>query len=193
MMGVNVVLFLALQFIAEPWRRRRLVNGVVEREREVLDEVRRELGDVREALRGREVAAPGAVSQEVVAEERVSGAALSIPGVVALEEAILEGGRVDDAITPIASEGTDGAILEGVRAEDADPGITTTETPIPAPSWTWREFASDPARWKSALADLYSERRVDLTMRDASLLALEGAIAGGAVVAGIAVFWFKRA
>ncbi|KAK0620456.1 Mdm33 family-domain-containing protein, partial [Immersiella caudata] len=54
LMGVNVLLFLVLQFVAEPWRRARLVKGVAEREQAVMDEVRRELGEVKAALEAKE-------------------------------------------------------------------------------------------------------------------------------------------
>ncbi|KAL1861682.1 hypothetical protein VTK73DRAFT_6967 [Phialemonium thermophilum] len=50
LMGVNVLLFLALQFVAEPWRRQRLIRGIAESEKSALEEVRRELGEVKAAL-----------------------------------------------------------------------------------------------------------------------------------------------
>lgn len=43
LMGMNFVLFVILQFFAEPWRRRRLVRGVVEHEKEMLEGVRTEM------------------------------------------------------------------------------------------------------------------------------------------------------
>ena len=83
--------------------------------------------------------------------------------------------------------------IEGSTMEFAAPSIPVAEEVRISPSWTWGEVMSDPARWKSALVDLYSTRRIDLTMRDASLIALEGGIAGVAIVAGIAAFWLRRA
>ncbi|KAK4110809.1 hypothetical protein N656DRAFT_781115 [Canariomyces notabilis] len=50
LMGVNVVLFLVLQFVAEPWKRKRLVRGIAESEQGFLDEVRRELAEVKAVL-----------------------------------------------------------------------------------------------------------------------------------------------
>jgi sensitive to high expression protein 9, mitochondrial len=50
LMGVNVLLFLVLQFVAEPWKRKRLVKGVVEEEKVVLEEVRNQLSEVKLAL-----------------------------------------------------------------------------------------------------------------------------------------------
>lgn len=39
LMGVNVLLFLMLQFVAEPWKRGRLLNSMEEREAKLLDRV----------------------------------------------------------------------------------------------------------------------------------------------------------
>ncbi|KAB5539584.1 Mdm33 family-domain-containing protein, partial [Coniochaeta sp. 2T2.1] len=47
LMGVNVLLFIGLQFVAEPWKRKRLVKGFAEAESGVWEEVRREVGEVR--------------------------------------------------------------------------------------------------------------------------------------------------
>jgi sensitive to high expression protein 9 len=54
LMGMNFLLFFVLQFVAEPWRRRRLVNGVVAEEKQVLGEVRSQLQAVQEALARRD-------------------------------------------------------------------------------------------------------------------------------------------
>ncbi|PKS09294.1 hypothetical protein jhhlp_003908 [Lomentospora prolificans] len=62
LMGVNVLLFLMLQFVAEPWKRGRLLNSMEEREAKLLDRVdgridegfgqmRGELHDTLEALK----------------------------------------------------------------------------------------------------------------------------------------------
>ncbi|KAG6013493.1 hypothetical protein E4U54_006670 [Claviceps lovelessii] len=50
LMGMNFLLFVVLQFFAEPWRRRRLVKGVVEEEKRVLEQVRGELEAVKTSL-----------------------------------------------------------------------------------------------------------------------------------------------
>lgn len=139
LMGMNFVLFVVLQFFAEPWRRRRLVKGVVEEEKRVLEEVRGELEAVKLSLAKKE------------------------------EEAV-----------PRPME-------ESLAAAPAEPEITTT----PSAEASWKEFITDPARWRAAAADLVSERRVDLRMKDASALALQGA-AMGAAVAGSAVMLLVR-
>lgn len=58
LMGVNVLLFLTLQFVAEPWKRGRLLNSMEEREAKLLDTVDGRIdecfnqmrGDLRESL-----------------------------------------------------------------------------------------------------------------------------------------------
>ncbi|KID86506.1 mitochondrial inner membrane protein [Metarhizium guizhouense ARSEF 977] len=138
LMGMNFVLFVVLQFFAEPWRRRRLVKGVVEEEKRVLEEVRGELEAVKLSLAKKEEAVPQPMQESL-------------------------------AVAP------------------AEPEITTT----PPAEVSWKEFITDPARWRAAAADLVSERRVDLRMKDASALALQGA-AMGAAVAGSAVMLLVR-
>lgn len=54
LMGMNFLLFVVLQFFAEPWRRRRLVKGVAEEEKRILEEVRGELEAVKMSLARRE-------------------------------------------------------------------------------------------------------------------------------------------
>lgn len=136
LMGMNFVLFVVLQFVAEPWRRRRLVRGVVAEEKEVLEEVRGELAAVKLALEARDI--------EDVIEEQAEAEA-----------------------------------------------VEEIQETIHAPATTWKELLSDPMRWKIAAEDLYSERRLDLRMRDVSALALEGA-ATGAVIAGSLVWMVVR-
>jgi sensitive to high expression protein 9 len=53
LMGMNFLLFVVLQFFAEPWRRRRLVRGVVEQEKEVLEGVRGEMEELKTTLEKR--------------------------------------------------------------------------------------------------------------------------------------------
>lgn len=143
LMGMNFLLFVVLQFVAEPWRRRRLVRGVVEEEKQVLSEVRGELAAVKAALEKKDI--EDIIEEQAEAEAHVEAT-----------------------------------------------GSYETESPMPIPAATsWKEFLSDPARWKMAAEDLCSERRLDLRMRDISALALEGA-AAGAVIAGSIVWALAR-
>lgn len=156
LMGMNFLTFLIFQFVAEPWRRKRLVKGVAEEEKEVLNELRSEL-------------------------EAIKGSLLQTRGVVADAPDVLD----------VSSE-----VSVAEAASVADPSTISIEEPVvvqepvtlkPAPLRSWKEFLSDPVMWRSAIRDLWSDRRFDLRMVDASILVLEGALAG-AVVAG-SVAW----
>ncbi|ROW05417.1 hypothetical protein VSDG_00623 [Cytospora chrysosperma] len=104
LMGVNVLLFLVLQFVAEPWKRSRLMKGIAAEEKAALEAVRKELEEVKGVM----------------------------------------------------------------------------------------DFLRDPTLWRPALEDLYSERMIDLRMRDVSLIVLEGAATGAVVAAGIAMVVLRQ-
>ncbi|KAF4907921.1 Sensitive to high expression protein 9-like protein [Colletotrichum fructicola] len=171
LMGVNVLLFLVLQFVAEPWKRKRLVRGVVEQEKTVLEGVTAELASLRASLaQQRDESAAAPVDEPALAPEEVLAAKVEEPAVQ------------DKLDREVASA------LEGLEKETKD-------------SRTWKEYLSDPALWRTLsdatfwrtrLEDLYSERRIDLRMRDASILALEGAAAGATVAGGLALLLLRR-
>ncbi|KFH45173.1 Sensitive to high expression protein-like protein [Hapsidospora chrysogenum ATCC 11550] len=138
LMGMNFLLFVVLQFVAEPWRRKRLVKGVVAQEKEVLEEVRGELAVVKAALEAMEP-------------------------------------RVEEA-TPSSEQSVPLPVVE--EKPEASPAAVAT--------MTWKELLTEPAKLKMAVRDLYSERRLDLRMKDVSALALEAAAAGAAIAGGIA-------
>ncbi|KAK4100785.1 hypothetical protein N658DRAFT_567156 [Parathielavia hyrcaniae] len=148
LMGVNVVLFLVLQFVAEPWRRKRLMRNIAENEKRVMEEVRQELEEVRAALE-----ASGLTEMQAKAAAAVSFAA-------------------DES---------------GIPEMPAPVGMEEK----PAPPRPWKEilldFWEDPELLREAVLDLYSDRRIDLRMRDASLIALRSAAAGAAVATVLAV------
>jgi len=56
----------------------------------------------------------------------------------------------------------------------------------------WRDVVLNPGRWQPALLDLCSERRIDVRVRDVSLVAVEAAVAGAAVAAGIAAIVLRK-
>lgn len=149
LMGMNFLTFLILQFVAEPWKRKRLVKGVVAEEKQALDEVRGELQAIKASLEAaRET--PTALS-DTASPDQIPAAAATPAAEIATE-----------SVTP------------------APPII-----PDLSPPRSWKEFLSDPVLWKLGLEDLWSERHIDLRMKDASVLALEGAVAGATVAAGI--------
>ena len=170
LMGVNVLLFLVLQFVAEPWRRARLVKGVAEREKTVMDEVRRELGEVRAALE-----ASGFREQEKVRAAEIEAEAVRTvtPAEVAAEA---------EFPNPVAAEAE-------IQVEEpiVEPPTLAEEIFVRP----WKEVVADPKLIKEAVRDLCSERRIDVRMRDVSLIALEGAVAGAAVMGSLA-FVFLR-
>lgn len=155
LMGVNILLFLVLQFVAEPWKRNRLMKGIAAEEKAALDAVRRELEEVRGAMTKRE----------------------------------------DDAAAAAAAAAASAAVAEdaGIEAAPAAslPDAKAPEVPSP-PALSWKELLSDPSLWRPALEDLYSERMIDLRMRDVSLIALEGAVTGAVAVAGVAALLARQ-
>lgn len=160
LMGVNILLFLVLQFVAEPWKRNRLMKGIAAEEKAALDAVRRELEEVRGAMTRRE--------DDAAAASAAASAAATAAAAAAVEDAGVEA-------APVA----------------ALPDARGPEVPGP-PAVSWKEFLSDPGLWRPALEDLYSERMIDLRMRDVSLIALEGAVTGAVAVAGVAALLARQ-
>ncbi|KAI1142181.1 Mdm33 family-domain-containing protein [Hypoxylon sp. FL0543] len=156
LMGVNVLLFLVFQFGAEPWRRKRLVKGFEEKVREALEEERR----LEQALRERE----GELERRRAAEL----AAASAPAEV-----------------PVAVEAVD---AEKAQAESRpeEPAREDITEELPRIKISWREALSDPDYWRAVYADLSSDRKVAIRIRDVSLIALESAAAGAAIVGTVA-------
>ncbi|KAL2131875.1 hypothetical protein VTI74DRAFT_4487 [Chaetomium olivicolor] len=166
LMGVNVVLFLVLQFVAEPWRRKRLMRGIAEREEGVFEEVRRELEEVRAALEAsglRERAATEAAAAAKAAEEEADSVAFG-------EGQGEEGAAKAEMAIPLEEEEED-AVEEIERRPWKE---------------LLQEYWEDPELLKEAVNDLYSERRIAMKMRDVSIIALEGAAAGAAVAVVLA-------
>jgi sensitive to high expression protein 9 len=196
LMGVNILLFLVLQFVAEPWRRRRLVNGIAESERGVMEEVRRELAEVRVVLER---------SRAREREEVMVGEAAAVDGGVGVADAAdaADAAPWGDQVTAAApGESHDLDAAEEVGSINAAPAAPAAAAAAPveaeewhAPAKPWKEvlmdFWEDPELIREAVLDLSSDRRIDLRMRDASLIALQGA-AAGAAVAVVVVFSVLR-
>lgn len=157
LMGMNFLLFVVLQVVAEPWKRKRLARAVVEEEKAVLEEVRNELGAVKMALQERE-------RERQVADVSSDQAPIALAPVI-LEAVVEEAAKAE--VTPESSESWKEFLSNPERWRDPE---------------RWRR-AADVERWRRVAEDLCSERRLDLRMKDASILALQGAVAG-AVLAG---------
>ena len=160
LMGVNFLLFLVLQFVAEPWKRHRLMKGIAEGERGVLEEVRRELAEVKTVLAGHKASA---------AE---SG----------------QGGFVEAEAAPETSKDTTEAESGTLVAVTGGVPLKPSESRPP-----WRTVLLQPAQWRPALIDLYSERRIDMRMRDATAIAAESVVTGAVVAATLAFALLRRA
>ena len=79
LMGVNILLFLSLQFVAEPWRRKRLMKHIAASEKLVMDDVKRELAEVRAALES-----SGLREQEKRADREAAASASAVAAAAAL-------------------------------------------------------------------------------------------------------------
>jgi sensitive to high expression protein 9 len=164
LMGMNILLFLLLQFGAEPWRRRRLVRGFEEKVREALAEER----TAREEAE--RVASASAAAIAPIADSEIT----KVPDV--------EG-------EPIVIAASDSAVGE----PDIIPSsLELASPPDESSRASWREVLTEPHRWRSFFVDLVSDREIALRMRDVSLIALEGTLAGAAVAGTMAIFLFRR-
>ncbi|CAK7211510.1 sensitivity to high expression protein she9 [Sporothrix curviconia] len=185
LMGINVVLFIILQVIAEPWRRRRLMRGIAEAESGVLEDVRKELADVRAALAT--VVTTGAASVEAAEEtagERIADTVLPSESAA----------PVVDAEIPVelASAKQPPATAAPVLGSLSSPPLRLQLFTLSWPT-SWRDviaFGPDPVRWRAWFDDISSERTVNVRMRDVSIVALQSAAAGAAIVGGL-VFAFR--
>lgn len=167
LMGVNFVLFFVLQFVAEPWRRKRMIKSIAEKERGVMEEVKRELSEVRVALE----MANTLMERE---QEKATTFAASEPATVVAAEAAPAA-----PAAPVPVEETEAAAIPRYRVSDGS-----------QPRRTWKEilqeYWEDPQILKEDAMDLASERRIDLRMKDVSIIALEGAAAGATLMAALA-------
>ncbi|KAI1765532.1 Mdm33 family-domain-containing protein [Hypoxylon sp. FL1150] len=182
LMGVNVLLFLVFQFGAEPWRRHRLVRGFEEKVREALEDDWKRREEKEQSIRDENDELWFQFMKEVEAK---SAAAV-------------------DALPATA-----------VEAEQTSPASDVAAAPAPAPAaWpprivpednplsriSWQEAFSGPEYWywladrcKAVYADLSSDRKVAISMRDVSLIALEGVAAGAAISSAIAILFLRGA
>jgi len=172
LMGVNVLLFLVFQFGFEPWRRRRLVHGFEEKVREALE---------KEKLASKGLVAAGSDVEEVPLDGVIAA------GIQELEVEI-EGGKrsaepaVEAVVACIRGEG------EGGGQQDEVVSLDAAEMHIPAEHLSFRT----PEAWMAALQDLFSDKIMELRKKDVTIIALEGAAAGAAIVTIIATLVFRH-
>lgn len=180
LMGVNVLLFLVFQFGAEPWRRRRLVKGFEQKVREALEEDWKRKDAREERMRDENDALWMQFMEEIEQGEKAAGAADA------------------DALPAAVVEAEQTSAASDVAAEEPPSRSVPEDEPLSKISW--QEAFSGPEywywladRWKAVFADLSSERKVAISMRDVSLIALEGVAAGAAFSGAIAIFFIRRA
>ncbi|KAI1276114.1 Mdm33 family-domain-containing protein [Xylaria sp. FL0933] len=174
LMGVNILLFLLLQFGAEPWRRRRLVRGFEEKVREALAEERT----------AREQA------QRFAADAAATAAATAPPS-IADDEVETTGSKVEQEEIVMAAPDVP---MPESEILPPSPSSRDTYSYKYFPQASWRETLTDPdywRHWRDVLSDLVSDRKIALRMKDVSLIAIEG-VATGAVVAGTLVIILLR-
>lgn len=157
LMGVNVLLFLIFQIAVEPWRRRRLVKGF---EDKVVEAIEKEKALTRTEL-----------------------AAGAVPGSAGLASATPE--QIDSAIESSVST------LETSTTEAEKPiapaVVTATPSTTPSESLYSRlsSISSSPTSleyWQTAFDEIFSARFVSLSQHDLSVVAIQSAAAGAAVM-----------
>jgi sensitive to high expression protein 9 len=119
---------------------------------------------------------------EPIAEAAVSEEILPAEGLLSVEEA-------EPSEVPFAST------VEQV----AEASVPYTLPTLPTRTWEevlkdpeWWRAKKDPDWWRAKAEDLCSERWIDMRMRDASLLVLEGALAGAVCAGSIVLLMVRR-
>ncbi|KUJ16139.1 uncharacterized protein LY89DRAFT_75528 [Mollisia scopiformis] len=173
LMGVNVLLFLVFQLGFEPWRRRRLVHGFEEKVREALEkekaaaEMRHERKDEVDPVSLDAVVAAGI---EELQEEVDSGVKTSEPAVDAIV-ACIQG-------------------QEGEPQQEEEASLDSAEMHVPTALMMLRDQQKT---WTAAFQDLFSDKLVEMRKQDITMIALEGAATGAALVTIIATIIFRHA
>jgi sensitive to high expression protein 9, mitochondrial len=175
LMGVNVLIFLVFQFGFEPWRRRRLVKGFEEKVQEALQREKERLAQVRTG----ELSGEG--SQTGEGEGRLH--AVVAAGAQELEMETNDGGSdrepaCDALAAVINKEATEGVEYGGPKQK--------LDTPVEL------GHPRRPDTWQASVLDLFSDRMVSLRKQDVTIVALEGAATGAALVSLITLLMLRR-
>jgi sensitive to high expression protein 9 len=169
LMGLNVLLFIVFQVAVEPWRRRRLVRGFEEKVQEALrTQQSRHEGEmglrgavVKEVLEGggkEEDDTPLSDSLVALVVDSVTGSAESDAEILAEEMAM------EQLVT---------AELKAEHETSSNTSDTNTFTTPPATGYAYYE---------GYFRELFSEKRITLSQRDLTTVAIEGACGGAAVM-----------
>ncbi|OJK01518.1 hypothetical protein ASPACDRAFT_59208 [Aspergillus aculeatus ATCC 16872] len=202
LMGVNVLLFLIFQIAVEPWRRKRLVKGFEEKVIEAIEkektlnqaqilnlqtEFSQQMASA-SANRAEAAAAaaePAATSAGASTEEATTAivASEAIPNEQETNPALPASAPVPpetetQAAPPVSNHNTDNNKLQNVLQT-----CKTHYSRIP-PYATLIESS------RRYLRDLFSDRQITMTQRDHSVLAIQSAAAGAAVI-GLLAFLIR--
>ncbi|EER24210.1 sensitivity to high expression protein she9 [Coccidioides posadasii str. Silveira] len=180
LMGVNVLLFLIFQVAVEPWRRKRLVKGFEEK---VMEAIEKENGAQKEyaELEGKpavEVIPPAVQTQRLTEELASEDQGENIPTFTSAAPSDLSSQEMQPGL-PIQPE------IEPELEPEPEPIVEPPLTTILPP-----EASLSPDSWQQTFRDLFSERRVTLSQRDLTTVALESAAAGAAVM-GVLIAIFR--
>jgi sensitive to high expression protein 9 len=167
LMGVNILLFFVFQFGFEPWRRARLVHGFEEKVREALNKEKMAHTETRDIKAG-EASVEGIVGASVEELQAEAGGDTlnSVPAVDALVA----------------------AIREDVSQKEEEASLDIAGLHLTSPILQLR----NPHSWKAALMDLFSERAISMRKQDITVVALEGAATGAAIVGIIATLVLRN-
>ena len=171
LMGLNVLLFVVFQIMIEPWRRKRLVKGFEEKVEIALkerDEQTREMFLESRTVRPNGDAAASPTAAE--AGQKVDGMA----------DHIVE--QIVDAVSG-ASGATTNTLLANEEIEEAAETITDQEIASEGGlSAVFASTATGYAYYQEALRELFSEKKLVVTQKEMTTVALEGAVGGAAVM-----------
>ena len=177
LMGVNILLFFVFQFGFEPWRRARLVHGFEEKVREALE---------KEKL--------FQSARHDYTEDTIPVEGILAAGVQELELGTESSKQKSDPVVD--------AVVTSIRQDIGQEEVDQTQI-------NWQEetasmHAGDihvpgllpqlrkPETWTPAFKDLFSQRIITLRKQDVTVIALEGAATGAALVTIIATLIFRH-
>ena len=169
LMGLNVLLFIVFQIAIEPWRRRRLVKGFEEKVEEALAATSGSSDD----LLLRSSTRASAVTASPHAEQHVADT---------LAGAIVDAVTGSSSTSSTTSSTTPSPLIQSQdQVENAIEAVTDQELSSDAPSFPLPSTHISPLR--QYIQDLLSPQKfVTLSHRDLTAVAVEGAVAGAAVV-----------
>jgi sensitive to high expression protein 9 len=168
LMGVNVLLFLIFQILVEPWRRRRLVKGFEEKVKEAIET---------EAIASRTVVAGLTRAVEAGAAPAAEVAvAPDATSEMAAAEVVLD----------TAAPKTDSLEVTVADAADITPVDAAANENFAAKTSTYVSIDY----WRHIMEDAFSDRRVTLTQRELSSIALQSATVGATII-GLTLVLFR--